>query len=130
MTMRIQVSKEIPFLCRQIAEKMEGEKLTISLSTGWRGSLANFTLVLQVEVPAVGLALVVCEVEGEDSTAILDGVLALSVVGLEDGVDLVEGDGGGKRVYWRYVSVIAMRMKDTGVVARGWWVVKGRTNCS
>lgn len=70
--------------------------LTISLSTLGSGTLANNTLILEVEVPALGLALVVGQGESEDGLGGLDGISALSSIGLESVVDDVERSGGGE----------------------------------
>lgn len=76
----------------------EGYKRTISLSTGGGGTLADDALVLEIEVPALLLAGGVLEVERDDGLGVLDGVFALGFVGLEGGVDHVEGGGGGEGV--------------------------------
>lgn len=61
-------------------------------------------------MPAVGVAGLVLEGEGEDGLALLDGVLALGVAGGEDGVDGVEGRGRGELVYL-FLSVSVMRLE-------------------
>lgn len=58
-------------------------------------TLGDLALLLEVEVPALGLAGGVLEGEGEDGAALLDGVLAVGVRG-ESLVDLVKGGGGGE----------------------------------
>lgn len=68
--------------------------LTISLSTLGGGTLSNNTLILEVEVPALCLALVVGQGESENGLGGLDGISALSSVGLESVVDDVERSGG------------------------------------
>lgn len=73
-------------------------KLTISLSTLGGDTLANSTLLLEVEVPGLFLAAGVLEVESNDGLGLVDGVLALSGVGLEGRVDHVERGGGGELV--------------------------------
>ena len=73
-------------------------ELTISLSTSRSSALSDNTLVLEVEVPCFLLAVLVLEVEGDDGLGLFDGVLALGGVGLEGGVDHVEGGGGGESV--------------------------------
>ena len=70
--------------------------LTISLSTLRSGTLANNTLVLEVKVPALGLALVVGQGESEDGLGGLDGISAFGSVGLESVVDEVERSRGGE----------------------------------
>lgn len=73
-------------------------KLTISLAPGRRSTLAHLTLVLQVEVPALLLALGVLQVEGDNGLGRVDGILTLGLVGLEGLVDGVERGGGGEGV--------------------------------
>ena len=58
--------------------------------------LADHTLLLEVDVPALALARLVLEREGEDGVALLDGIGALSWVGGQGGLDEVEGLGGGE----------------------------------
>lgn len=70
--------------------------LTISLSTLGGSALANHTLVLEVEVPALSFALFVGQGESEDGLGGLDSISALSSVGLESIVDDVEAGGGGE----------------------------------
>lgn len=60
-------------------------------------SLANSALVLEVDVPAFGLASAVLEVEGEDGVALLDGVLLVGVAGESNG-NSVKGCGGRELV--------------------------------
>lgn len=64
-------------------------------------ALADDTLVLEVNVPALLLAGLVLEGEGEDGVGLLDGALALGLVALEDGVDGVERRRGGELVWKR-----------------------------
>ena len=61
-------------------------------------ALGNGARVLEVDVPAVGLAGGVLEGEGEDGVALLQGVLAVGLAGVESGVDRLEGLGGGELV--------------------------------
>jgi hypothetical protein len=68
-------------------------------------TLADSAFVLQVDVPALGLAGGVLEGEGEDGVALLHGILAVGLAGVQGLVDLVEGRGGGELVclgvsYW------------------------------
>lgn len=56
----------------------------------------DFSLVSEVDVPALGLAGLILQGEGEDGIALLDGVLALSIITLESAVDELEGLGGGE----------------------------------
>lgn len=70
-------------------------KRTGRLGAGAGGDLAR---LLEVDVPALGLAGLVLEGEGEDGAALLDGVLALGVARGKSGVDGVEGGGGGEVV--------------------------------
>lgn len=79
-------------------------QLTISLATGGSGTLADLALVLQVEVPALLLALRVLQVESDDGLGLVDGILAVGVVRLESLVDHVEG-GGGREGICESVSV-------------------------
>lgn len=78
-------------------------KLTISLAALRGGALANLALLLQIEVPALLLALAVLQVEGDDGLGLLDGILALGGIGLERLVDRVKGGGGGEGI-WQSVS--------------------------
>jgi hypothetical protein len=71
-------------------------QLTISLAALGGESLANLALLLQVEVPSLFFTLGVLNVEGDDGLGLVEGILAVSVVGLERLVDDVEG--GGRRV--------------------------------
>lgn len=64
-------------------------------------ALGDLAGVLEVEVPAGGLAGLVLEGKGEDGVALLDGVLALLLVAAEDGVDEVKSLGGGELGCWR-----------------------------
>jgi hypothetical protein len=68
-------------------------------------ALADGALVLQVDVPALGLAGGVLEGEGKDGVALLHGILAVGLAGIKGLVDLVEGGGGGELVWiWRQLS--------------------------
>lgn len=49
-------------------------------------------------MPARFLASLVLELEGVDALALLDGVLAVRVAGIDGGVDGVEGGRGGEAV--------------------------------
>lgn len=49
-------------------------------------------------MPGLLLSVCVLEVESDDSVGLLDGVLALGLVGLEGGVDHVKRGGGGESV--------------------------------
>lgn len=70
--------------------------LTISLSTARSSTLADLALLLQIKVPGLFLSVAVLEGERDDSLGLLDGVFTLRGVGLEGGVDEVEGGGGGE----------------------------------
>lgn len=59
---------------------------------------ADLAGLLEVDVPARGLAGLVLECEGEDGTALFDGVLALAVARVQGCVDDVEGLGGRELV--------------------------------
>ena len=72
--------------------------LTIGLAALRRLALPHAALVLEINVPAVGVAGGVLQREGEDGAAFLDRVLAARVVGRQRGVDGVEGRGGGEGV--------------------------------
>lgn len=56
-------------------------------------TLANLTLVLEVNMPLVGLAGSVLEDKSKDSVALLDGVFAVSFAAGESAVDGVKGGG-------------------------------------
>ena len=71
---------------------------TICFSALRSSTLANFTLLLQIKVPGFFLSFAVLKSESDDGLGLLDGVLALGSVGLEGGVDGVEGGGGGESV--------------------------------
>lgn len=90
-------------------------KLTISLSALRGGTLANNTLLLEVEVPGLFLAAGVLEVERNDGLGLVDGVLALSGVGLEGRVDHVERGGGGELVCSEGRELLAPRATDMAV---------------
>lgn len=72
--------------------------LTIGLAALRRLALPHAALLLEINVPAVGVAGGVLQREGEDGAAFLDRVLAARVVGRQRGVDGVEGRGGGEGV--------------------------------
>ena len=61
-------------------------------------ALANGALVLEVDVPALGLAGGVLEGEGKDGVALLHGILAVGLAGVEGVVDLVKCRRGGELV--------------------------------
>lgn len=61
-------------------------------------TLANLALVLEVNVPLVGLAGGVLEDKGKDGVALLDGVLAVGLAAGKGAVDGVEGGGGRELV--------------------------------
>ena len=72
------------------------EDLTISLLALWRLALSDLTLLLQVNVPARGLALLVLERECEDGVCLLDGIGLVLWVLVDAGLDGVESRGGGE----------------------------------
>ena len=72
--------------------------LTVGLAALRRVALPHAALLLEINVPAVGVAGGVLQREGEDGAAFLDRVLAARVVGRQRGVDGVEGRGGGEGV--------------------------------
>lgn len=84
---------------RRLRKKGLGAKVGASnLTSGLANTSADLAGLLEVDVPALGLASLVLQGEGEDAVALLDGVLALILGGGEDGVDGVEGHRGGKLV--------------------------------
>lgn len=72
--------------------------LTVGLAALRRVALPHAALLLEINMPAVGVAGGVLQREGEDGAALLDRVLAARVVGRQRGVDGVEGRGGGEGV--------------------------------
>jgi hypothetical protein len=84
--------------CAQGASALVYPRLTTSLLALGSSALAESTGLLKVDVPGLLLAGRVLEVEGEDGTTLLDGVLAVSLA-LESGRNGVEGSGGGECVY-------------------------------
>jgi hypothetical protein len=79
-------------------------------------TLGDNSLVLEVDVPALGLAGLVLQGEGEDGASLLDGVLALSIVTGEGVVDGLEGLGGrecGCRPVVRVVDGVIMGGRAT-----------------
>lgn len=61
-------------------------------------ALADLTLLLKVNVPAVGLTGRVLEGEGKDGLALADGLLAIGLARVQSIVDGVERGGG-----WEFV---------------------------
>jgi hypothetical protein len=55
--------------------------------------MADLALVLEVEVPGSLFAVLVLQVESDDGLGLLNGILAVGLVGLERLVDDVEGFG-------------------------------------
>lgn len=74
-------------------------RLTISLLALGRNTLADGAGLLQVNVPALGRTGPVLEREREDGSALLDGVLAVGLVGGQDVLDGVERGRGGESVW-------------------------------
>lgn len=70
-------------------------QLTVSLAALRSEPVSNLALVLQVEVPGLFFAVGILDVEGDDGLGLFEGVLAVSLVGLERLVDDVEGGGRG-----------------------------------
>jgi len=68
-------------------------KLTVSLAAFGGKTLADLALVLEVEVPGCFFAASVLQVEGDDGLGLVEGILAIGLVGLERLVDDVEGGG-------------------------------------
>lgn len=62
-------------------------------------TLANGAALLQVDVPAVGLASSVLKVESKDGVALLDGILLVGLAGVKGSVDGVKGGRGGELGY-------------------------------
>ena len=75
-----------------------GLQLTISLGTLGSGALTNLALVLQVEVPALLLTILVLQVECNDGLGRVNRILLLGLIGLQGLVDRVERGGGGERI--------------------------------
>lgn len=92
------------------------KKLTISLSTLRSRTLANLAVVLEVEVPALFLATGVLEIESNNSLGLADGVLALSLVGLESVVDHVERNGGREFICFKRGSFVSYDTRQKGGV--------------
>lgn len=73
----------------------DGTRLTVGLVAS---ALANLARVLEVDVPAVGLACRVLQCEGEDGIALLDRGFALALVGRQGRVDGIKGLRGRELV--------------------------------
>ena len=83
-------------------------------------SLADLALVLEVDVPAVGLAGLVLEVEGEDGLSLLDGIRPVGIAGVQGLVDEIEGSRGRESVCGRKVRLVARTKQiDRASAARG-----------
>lgn len=63
-------------------------------------TLSDLSLGSEVQVPALGLAGLVLQGEGEDGIGLLDGVLARGF-SVESGVDHIKGLGGGECSWWK-----------------------------
>lgn len=83
----------------------QGVNLTISLAASGSSTLTNLALVLQVEVPALLLALGVLHVESDDGLGAVDGLLATSLIALEGLLDHVERGGGGVGICGSWLAV-------------------------
>lgn len=105
---------------------MEKNKLTIRLSTLRSRALADLAVVLEVEVPALLLATGVLEVESNNSLGLADGVLTLSLVGLESRVDHVERGGGRELVCWGTNFLVSD--DDDARQKGGFWVCVARSD--
>lgn len=79
-------------------------RLTISFGARGSGALAYLALVLQVEVPDLFLAILVLDVEGNNSLGSVDSLLATSLIALEGLIDDVERGGGGVRIYGAWLA--------------------------
>lgn len=74
---------------------------TIRLATS---ALADFALVLEVDVPAIGLTGGVLQGEGVDALAHIDGFLLVGLAGLERAVHGIE-EGRGRELIWQEINV-------------------------
>lgn len=80
----------------ELAKVLLGEdECDIGLCAGAGRDLAS---LLEVDVPAGLIAARVLECEGVDAVALLDGVLAIGIAGVDGRLDGVEGGRGGKLV--------------------------------
>jgi len=59
----------------------ENRQLTTRLLALWRKAFTDCASLLEVNVPILLLALFVLQSEGEDRTALLDGIFALGITG-------------------------------------------------
>jgi hypothetical protein len=69
-------------------------KLTISLLASRGETLSSLSILLEIDVPALGLTSLVFQGESEDGGTLLDGIFPLGIVGLEGVVDKIKGSGG------------------------------------
>lgn len=81
---------------------------TIGLCAGAGRDLAS---LLEVDVPAGLIAARVLECEGVDAVALLDGVLAIGIAGVDGRLDGVEGGRGGKLVCYRELVSIGLSLR-------------------
>lgn len=82
-------------------------------------ALADLASLLEVDVPALSLTGAVLEGEGVDSVALLDGVLAVRVGGVEGRVDNVKGGRGRELVYLNDAGQLSARTLNERGGARG-----------
>lgn len=75
---------------------MPGSLNTVGLFASASGNLSG---LLEVDMPAGLVAARVLEGEGVNTVALLDGVLAIGIAGVDSLLDGVEGGRGGKLVY-------------------------------
>ena len=62
------------------AEKRGTGRLTVCFFTGWCLALGHYALILQINVPALRLALFVLKCEGEHGISFLQGVFPPRIV--------------------------------------------------
>lgn len=74
-------------------------------------TLGDLALLLEVDVPAVGLTGSVLQIEGKDGIALLDGVLAVGLAGFQSIVDGVESGRGGELVWGTLQSASNMEVE-------------------
>lgn len=79
--------------------KMMGRRLTISLAALRSSALADSAVLLQIQVPALLLAVGILDRERDNGLGLVDGLLARGLVALEGLVDHVERGGGGESVW-------------------------------
>lgn len=78
---------------------------TIRLATLWRSTISNHALLLEIEMPALLVALLVCQGERKDCFCVLDGIIPFRSIRLQERVYCVEGDGGREGGYAEKAAV-------------------------